>query len=169
MQNKVTTYEWLKQALAELDDDLTRPWQDYPCLDWPFSINSDGYGQTHIPGLGVKKAHREAWKLIHGQIPSSVHVLHRCDRPICWRPVHLFSGSNEDNIADRMQKGRSRSHGPLPMLRGESHGLSKLMWDEVRQIRLLKGTAKAVSVAPLFNVSPTTICRIWRGTHWIEE
>lgn len=53
-------------------------------------------------------AHRQTWVFTHGQIPHGLHVLHRCDNPPCCNPAHLFLGTNLDNIADRVRKGRSR-------------------------------------------------------------
>jgi hypothetical protein len=39
---------------------------------------------------------------------SDIHVLHRCDNPMCFNPGHLFFGDNISNVADRHAKGRSR-------------------------------------------------------------
>ena len=36
-------------------------------------------------------------------------VLHKCDNPECVNPANLFAGSQLDNIADRVAKGRNKS------------------------------------------------------------
>lgn len=34
-------------------------------------------------------------------------VLHRCDTPLCFNPLHLFVGTQQDNIDDAKAKGRA--------------------------------------------------------------
>jgi hypothetical protein len=53
-------------------------------------------------------AHRVAYTLAYGSFDYSLHVLHKCDVPLCVNPAHLFLGTNEDNIRDKMKKGRHR-------------------------------------------------------------
>lgn len=59
-------------------------------------------------------AHRVAWQIANGSaIPGGMHVLHRCDNPLCVRPDHLFLGTHLDNMRDMKMKGRARaSRGP---------------------------------------------------------
>lgn len=64
-------------------------------------------------------AHRFSWELANGPIvghvpghpEKEVCVLHRCDNTKCVRPDHLFLGTDADNIADCIAKGRN-SRGP---------------------------------------------------------
>lgn len=64
-------------------------------------------------------AHTYSWVLhngpIEGNVPGhpelEVCVLHRCDNPPCTNPEHLFLGTDADNIADCIAKGRN-SRGP---------------------------------------------------------
>ena len=56
-------------------------------------------------------AHRLAWTLVHGPIPRGMWVLHHCDVRNCINVDHLFLGTSQDNIDDKMQKGRWRGNG----------------------------------------------------------
>lgn len=77
---------------------------------WPWTMCTDGrYGRVEWDKHHLK-AHRAAWELTHGEIPSDLFVLHKCDNPICCNPDHLFLGTHQDNMDDRARKGR-QNHG----------------------------------------------------------
>lgn len=103
------------------------------CWLWAGYRNTKGYGFTRIGGRGSKAvlAARLSWQLHKGPIPLGLHVLHRCDVPACVNPSHLFLGTNADNIADRVAKGRSY-YGPRRW--GDNHPNSKITEAQVREI-----------------------------------
>lgn len=77
---------------------------------WPWIGSRDrrsGYGQFRLNGR-VAKAHRWAYEDAYGPLSKDAKVLHRCDNPCCVRPDHLFVGSQADNVADMLAKGRGR-------------------------------------------------------------
>lgn len=79
------------------------------CWVWTGCRHVAGYGRFNTQDAqwsGVVYAHRMAWELTHGPIPPGLHVLHRCDNPPCCNPEHLWLGTNADNHADKVQKGR---------------------------------------------------------------
>ena len=76
------------------------------CIQWTGSKDKKGYGRYSGASKEVL-AHRLAYIMHYGRIPDGLHVLHRCDNPSCCNPQHLFVGTNSDNVADKIAKGRS--------------------------------------------------------------
>ncbi len=84
------------------------------CILWIGRINKDtGYGQLACWAPGTRRkyraAHRLAWEAVNGTIPTGLLVCHKCDTPPCINPDHMFLGTNADNSADKVAKGRARS------------------------------------------------------------
>ena len=66
------------------------------------------YGRFSLRGR-THYAHRMAWFLYRGAIPSGKMVCHKCDVPTCVNPDHLFLGTALDNVRDMLRKGRHPS------------------------------------------------------------
>lgn len=129
------------------------------CWGWT-GHTSSGYGVV-TGHRGQVKAHRFSYELHCGPIPDGLHVLHECDNPPCCNPAHLFLGTQIDNVADMIAKGRnSRATGSV----GTKHGMAKLTDDAVRTIRATSGPARKLAVK--FNVSESTIYMIRGGHIW---
>jgi hypothetical protein len=77
------------------------------CWIWTKGSMTSGYGSLRV-GDKSAYAHRVSWEVHHGPIPAGMHVLHRCDVRSCVSPHHLFLGTNQDNIADSVSKGRRK-------------------------------------------------------------
>src|SRR5437660_2311489 len=112
-------------------------------------------------------AHRIAWLLAKGPIPTGLFVLHKCDNPPCVNPAHLFLGTKADNWRDAIAKGRVDPRRP-----GEGHW-HKLTWKQVREIRARhkRGSRKTQSTKALaeeYGVSPSTIRPIVTHKAWNE-
>jgi hypothetical protein len=78
------------------------------CWIWFGAKKELGYGVMGRGrrGEGIIKAHRASWEIHHGPIPEGRNVLHRCDRPECVNPEHLYLGSLEDNARDMAMRDR---------------------------------------------------------------
>ncbi len=130
------------------------------CWIWGGTIQKrDGYGVFATkPGKQVK-AHRYVYELFGNKIPSGAHLLHRCDNRKCVNPDHMFIGTNRENTADRVAKGRS-AH-------GVKSAKAKLTPDAVTEIRRLLAAGESMSsVARLFGVTAQSIFLIKRGDTW---
>jgi hypothetical protein len=128
---------------------------DDGCWLWEGLINTGGYGQFDAGGKSIL-AHRAAYALENGVIPSGKHVLHACDVRHCCRPDHLRLGSNADNAADRAKRHRAAS--------GERHPFSRLTENEVRAIRSSKESNNLL--AAQFGVKAATISSVRRRRSW---
>lgn len=92
-------YEWMREQIANYSGE--------GCLLWPFGVNSQGRGSVWYPDeQRCVQVHRLAFKLVHGRWPEPC-ALHRCDVARCFAPPHLFEGSQADNVADMIAKGRA--------------------------------------------------------------
>lgn len=130
------------------------------CIMWEGYTTPKGYGRRTVKGRPVL-AHRHAWFLANGPIPDGLCVLHRCDNPGCINVDHLFLGTNQDNVDDKMSKGRHRS--PT----GSEVYNAKLTEDHVHWMRMAAGMGRTgASIARQLGVSRATACRAINGTRW---
>lgn len=144
---------------------LHRVQEDNGCLLWTGHKDKTGYGRCMaVFARRIHFAHRMSWYLAHGPFDLRMRVLHKCDRPSCVNPDHLFLGTQADNVADMVAKGRQRT---VPKF-GEDNHLSKLTENQIREIRRMKadGVCSQAEIARRFGVSPMTISRAVRGESW---
>ena len=164
MRYKVNSYTFLEQQLLELNDDLTLPWNTYPCLEWTRGMARHGYGKVFDYSDHRRKwrrVHRVAYALAIGPIPVGLLVCHRCDNPACFRPIHLFLGTPLENSKDMVSKGRQA----YP--KGEGHVISKLTDSQVLEIRRLHAEGHGFSeLGRKFSVSHVTIIYIAKRKIW---
>lgn len=74
------------------------------CWEWQRQLNPAGYGALRATGRPWL-AHRLSYSIFSGD-PSGLVICHKCDNPKCCNPTHLFAGTQQDNVADMMRKGR---------------------------------------------------------------
>ena len=85
------------------------------CHVWKASLASHGYpyirdtaGELGRKGMW-QRAHRVAYALHHGvriEAGSELVMRHKCDTPACVNVAHLELGTQKENIADAVSRGR---------------------------------------------------------------
>ncbi|MCP5014874.1 MAG: HNH endonuclease [Ketobacter sp.] len=124
------------------------------CIEWQKGL-TEGYGKTAHGGKHYK-AHRVSWTLNRGPIPPGMFVLHTCDSPPCVNPDHLFLGTHQDNMADKVSKGRQS--------KGETHIGAKLT--ESKALAIKYSEDRNVDIAKAYSISPRQVGKIKKGTAW---
>lgn len=96
-------------------------------------------------------AHRVAWLLTYGSLPTPpLYVLHnpaKCHsgvgggtNPRCVNPAHLYIGTNQDNVRDKVLEGRTS--------RGISHGNAVREAQRLHPERLARGDRSPARLYP---------------------
>lgn len=126
------------------------------CIEWT-GLTTVGYGYTTF-GPKPTYTHRLAYALHHGIALSKLagFVCHRCDNRLCINPDHLFLGTAQDNIADKVAKGRQT--------KGEAVHSARLTADQVRLIRVDKRSP--TQIAATYGVGPKTIEAVRQRRTW---
>lgn len=146
-------------------EQLCMPEPNTGCWFWLGHIDELGYGRMVFRSRS-RKAHRVSYEIHYGAPPPNLKVCHTCDVRCCVNPEHLFIGTQADNVADMMAKGRHRALG----LSGADNPMAALDAASVKKIRQLhaKGGVRQIELARRFNVSPMTISRIINNQAWVN-
>ena len=145
-------------TIEERFDAKWEPVTESGCWVWTASLHRVGYGQIRHDER-ILRAHRVSYELHIGPIPAGMHVLHKCDNRSCVNPDHLFLGTNDDNVADMVTKGRQS--------KGEKNGKARLTEDNVREIRRrLAAGEKNKDLSVEFGVSTASISKIAKRKTW---
>lgn len=99
------------------------------CWPWHGAKHPTGYGKLwlKLPELVCKPAHHAALILSGTDVPKGSIVMHSCDNPSCVNPAHLSIGTQQDNIADKLAKGRQPT--------GDKHHNTTISDQDVADIR----------------------------------
>lgn len=137
----------------------TVPEPNTGCWLWAGARDKDGYGRYRISRAKYERAHRGAYRMVHGCADGV--VMHSCDTPSCVNPDHLRLGSQNENVRDMDRKGRR------VRIRGERQGNAKLTEEAVRSIRAQRLNGEPLSrIASAHGVSMVTAWRAASGVYW---
>lgn len=126
------------------------------CWIWTGSLNKHGYGRLTFGAKTNIGAHRASYELMHGKIPDGLFALHRCDIKCCVNPDHIFIGTQQENMSDKVAKNRQA--------KGHRHGMSKLTEEQAKEAKF--GRARSSELAKKFNCSAVMIRQIRGGLYW---
>ena len=73
------------------------------CWEYTGYILPNGYAEICFRGKN-QRITRLVYRIHHGE--TTLDVLHSCDNPICFNPSHLSAGSDKQNIAESIARGR---------------------------------------------------------------
>lgn len=122
------------------------------CWPWIGSRSRLGYGVFRLNGR-IWKAHRVAWLLTYGSLTPGLDVCHHCNNRGCVNPSHLYEGTHQQNMLDRLDS---------------EHSGWKLDRETVAQIRAAyaNGGITQPDLAHEFGISDSHVCHIVNGKHW---
>lgn len=123
------------------------------CWEWQGATRTDGYGFAKREGKYVA-AHRYAFTLTQGPIPTGLQILHTCDNKLCVRPDHLRLGTQKDNMIDMALKKRQH--------------VQVLSPSQVQDIRRRHASGKATcrEIATEFGLTKRHVNKIVQGVAW---
>ena len=134
------------------------------CWLWTGPKRNGKYG-----AVGSMDAHRISWMLTFGD-PGSLFILHKCDVKTCVRPDHLFLGTQADNVADCVKKGRTSRGKKRPnqkFHRGEASYQAKLKAKDIPEIFELHIAGLSFhAIAKRFSVTAGAIRFVIVGRNW---
>ncbi len=145
----------LERFLSRVDQ---RPDSEGGCWLWIGGRWNHGYGYFKIGDI-MLSAHRLSYELFVATIPAAHVVCHRCDTPLCVNPDHLWTGTQGENIADCVGKGRSTA--------GERNAGAVLTDRDVRDIRVRRANGEGrKALAGAYGVSGRQITAICKREAW---
>src|ERR1700679_3129264 len=104
------------------------------CWEWKAGVNRDNRGNFSIGGKTIT-ASRAAYAIANNILVEDIEfqILHHCDNVLCVNPEHLYEGTNDQNMRDKVK--RNRTHKP----KGELHPNAMLTRHFIKEITFLKG------------------------------
>lgn len=121
------------------------------CWIWKLAVDSDGYPRMKVKGKTVRATWVSLKEFRGITVEKGQQACHTCDTPSCINPNHLFAGTYQENVDDKMRKGRHR-------------GNMKISDEQVIEIRELLGCGvKRQTIMDQFGIKQSQITRIKNG------
>ena len=139
------------------------------CWPWLGYRSKEGYGRAQVDGK-MYYAHRIVYDLTRPGViawsapadrRASGFLRHACDNPSCCNPAHMLVGTQFENSADKITRGRSKWWN-----RSTESANAKLSVEAVHEIRRREKTRR--QYADQFGVSISTIKGVLSGRHYSD-
>lgn len=97
------------------------------------------------------------------EVPDGMFACHTCDYPPCCNPSHLFVGTQQINMDDKVRKGRQ--------VKGVKCHTAKLTPEDVVEIRAEKPDGRTpnglcVRIAKKYGITTQYVSEIWHRKSW---
>lgn len=138
------------------------------CWIWIGTRDHLGYGRLR-DRYAYKRAHRLSYAHFVGPIAPGECVLHRCDDRACVNPAHLWTGTQQENVADMVKKNRQCAGDDRKRVqpRGCDHPFSKLSAAAVEDIRSSYGRGESQrSIAARHGVTQGHVSHVVNRRVW---
>lgn len=107
-------------SLKKRFDSKRKPDPKTGCWLWAGGLDKKGYGRIGFRRRAIKATWVSVY--FYNDTPrGSKHVLHKCDNPSCVNPFHLYLGTNDDNVRDKLERRRHAKHGVNQCLSGHKY------------------------------------------------
>lgn len=121
-------------------------------------FSDDGHG---YPMIGRRMAGHLAMEADGRPRPGRLQQLHSCDNPPCWNPGHLRWGTQRENMAEKVARGRNK----VPL--GAQNGSARLTEELVAALRRRRADGEGVrALAREAGVSSGTMTAALNGHTW---
>lgn len=136
------------------------------CIVWTRYVRPAGYGQLGV-GRRVLDVHRVSYALAHGDVPTGMSVLHRCDVRRCFHPDHLYAGTHADNMRDMYARGREARGFMLPHTRLSEEQVAEIRRRYVREFERYRygWRSNGAALAEEFGISRGYVDQLVRGLY----
>lgn len=105
----------------------------------------------HVDRKPIQAA-RFLLKEMNGRIVN--FALHRCDNAWCVNPAHIYDGTQQQNMDDRMKRG-------IYHTRFNGHKRAKVVGAKLKEFkRRIKSGEKPFCIAPDFGIHGATACKL---------
>jgi len=123
--------------------------------------NRDGYPKIQRHREPTRTIARHILFKKFGVQPNYIVCRHTCDHEWCINPDHVIAGTQQQNVADRVSRGRTVSRTKTGYIRSE------LSEDKIRTIREMRSEGiKQATIARMFNIHQSNVSLIVSRRTW---
>lgn len=152
--------ERIKDKTEYIDECWIYTGQPSKIKEYDAPVIRDNYGINEALGA-------VAYKKLIGPIPKGKIVCHTCNKARCWNPKHLYAGTWQSNMNDKVISGRATSTRGMIYNRGISNQNCKISEQTAKLIKsLLHENISVETICTRLDLTYNTVYDIKRGRSW---